>query len=169
MRFAATWPDPSKLQLAALPVQEGGAGGTVFWDTGAVLFKHGLNKQQAADYMKALTTDERIWQESVAGDVENGVNPVGQLPVLKSLWEEYTASPPEWLTANPWATSIWESLPNASAIHPTKLSTTQFNIAAPFYTKYLSGETADAKQALTDAQDAVMAEFEAQGGATPAS
>jgi ABC-type glycerol-3-phosphate transport system substrate-binding protein len=171
MRFAATWPDPTKLQLSALPVQEGGAGGTVFWDTGAVLFTHGLNKQQAADYMNALTTDSRIWEESVAGDLENGVTPVGQLPVLNSLWEEYAATPPDWLTANPWATSIWESLPNASAIHPSKLSITQFNVAAPFYKRYLSGETADARQALTEAQDAVMAEFAAQGGpsATPSS
>jgi ABC-type glycerol-3-phosphate transport system substrate-binding protein len=170
MRFAATWPDPSQLHLAALPVQEGGAGGTVFWDTGSVLFTHGKNKQQAADYLQALSSDDRIWEESVVGDPENAVPAAGQLPVLKSLWAEYEASPPEWLSANPWATSIWESLPNASAIFPSKLSITQFNVAAPFYSKYLSGETADARQALTEAQDAVMAEFELQGGgATPAS
>ncbi len=159
MRFAATWPDPSKLQMSALPVAEGGAGGTVFWDTGAALFTYGANKQQAANYMNALSTDQRIWQESVAGDEAAGVPAVGQLPVLKSTWDEYTASPPEWLTANPWATTVWESLPKASAIAPSKLSITQFNVAAPFYSKYLSGDTADAKQALTDAYDAVKAEF----------
>lgn len=162
MRFASTWPDPSKLMMSALPVQEGGAGGTVFWDTGSVLFTHGANKQPAADYLLALTSDPRIWEESVAGDIENGVTPVGQLPVLNSLWEEYATAPPEWLTANPWASSIWESLPSASSIVPTKLSITQFNVAAPFYIKYLSGETSDAKQAMTDAYDAVMAEFTAQ-------
>ena len=159
MRFAATWPDPSKLQMAALPVQEGGAGGTVFWDTGAALFKHGLNKQQAADYMTALTSDPRIWQESIDGDEANGVPPVGQIPVLNSLWEEYTANPPEWLTANPWATTVWNALPQASAIAPSKLAITQFNVAAPFYTAYLSGDEADAKTALTKAYDAVQAEF----------
>lgn len=162
LRFAATWPDPSVLGMSALPVQEGGAGGTVFWDTGAALFTHGANKQPAADYMMALATDDRIWEASLTGNPKEGVSPVGQLPVLNSVWEEYEANPPEWLTANPWASSFWESLPNASAIHPTKLSITQFNIAAPFYTAYLSGETDDARQALSDAQDAVMAEFEAQ-------
>jgi ABC-type glycerol-3-phosphate transport system substrate-binding protein len=161
MRFAATWPDPSRLGMSALPVQEGGAGGTVFWDTGAVLFTHGLNKQAAADYLQALATDARVWEESIAGDPENGVTASGHLPVLESLWDEYSTNPPEWLEANPWATSIWESLPNASAIVPTELSVTQFNVAAPFYISYLSGETDDARQALTDAQDAVMAEFEA--------
>ncbi len=159
MRFAAPGPDPSKLMMAALPVQEGGAGGTVFWDTGAALFTHGLNKQAAADYMTALTSDPRIWEESIAGDEANGVPPVGQIPVLNSLWEEYTASPPEWLSANQWAFSVWEALPQASAIAPTKLSTTQFNVAAPFYTAYLSGEEADAKTALTKAYDAVQAEY----------
>ena len=159
MRFAATWPDPSKLQMSALPVQEGGAGGTVFWDTGAALFTYGANKQQAADYLAALTSDQRIWQESVAGDPANEVPAVGQLPVLNSIWEEYAAAPPEWLTANPWATSVWESLPSASAIAPSKLSITQFNVAAPFYTKYLAGDADDAKTALTEAYDAVQAEF----------
>jgi ABC-type glycerol-3-phosphate transport system substrate-binding protein len=159
MRFAATWPDPSKLQMAALPAQEGGAGGTVFWDTGAALFTHGLNKQAAADYMTALTTDQRIWQESIDGDEANGVPPVGQIPVLNSVWEEYTTNPPDWLAANPWATTVWNSLPQASAIAPSKLAITQFNVAAPFYSAYLSGDEADAKTALTKAYDAVQAEF----------
>jgi ABC-type glycerol-3-phosphate transport system substrate-binding protein len=159
MRFAATWPDPSKLQMAALPAQEGGSGGTVFWDTGAALFTHGLNKQAAADYMTALTTDQRIWQESIDGDEANGVPPVGQIPVLNSVWEEYTTNPPDWLAANPWATTVWNSLPQASAIAPSKLAITQFNVAAPFYSAYLSGDEADAKTALTKAYDAVQAEF----------
>jgi hypothetical protein len=159
MRYAATWPDPSKLQMAALPVQEGGAGGTVFWDTGAALFTHGANKQAAADYMTALTTDPFIWQESIDGDEANGVPAVGQLPLYNSVWEEYKASPPEWLSANPWAFTVWEALPQASAIAPSKLAITQFNVAAPFYSAYLSGDESDAKTALTKAYDAVQAEF----------
>lgn len=156
---AATWPDPTALGLGALPKVEGGAGGTVFWDTGAVLFTNGLNKEQAANYMQTLSTDERIWQESVAGNADEGVPPVGQLPVLNSLWAGYETTPPDWLTANPWANEIWASLPNASAIVPTELSITQFNVAAPFYSAYLAGEKDDAKAALTEAWDAVNAEL----------
>ena len=63
LRYASQWPDPSKLMLARLPAPEGGVGGTVFWDTGAVLFKYGKNKQQAVEFFTALSTDERFWQE----------------------------------------------------------------------------------------------------------
>lgn len=160
LRFAGTWPDPSVLGMGPLPAPEGGAGGTVFWDTGAVLFTHGLNKQAAADYMLALSTDMRIWEGSLVGNPDEGVTPVGQLPVTQMVWDELEANPPEWLTASPWATELWESLPNASAPVPTRLSVTQFNVAAPFYTAYLAGETDSAQQALDEAQDAVMAEFE---------
>lgn len=160
LRFAATWTDPSALHMDALPAPEGGDGGTVFWDTGAVLFKHGLNKEQAANYMLALSTDMRIWEESIAGNPDDDITPVGQLPVTDMVWEELESTPPEWLTENPFATAIWESLPQASAIAPSPLSITQFNVAAPFYTAYLSGETDDAAQAMRDAQDAVMAELE---------
>src|SRR5438045_9763430 len=52
IRFANTWPDPSKLRMAGLPKTPGGAGATVFWDTGAALFKYGQNKTQAADYLR---------------------------------------------------------------------------------------------------------------------
>ena len=63
--------------ISRLPAPEGGAGGTVFWDTGAVLFKYGKNKQQAVDFFTALSTDERIWQNSVVGDPDAG-NPAGR-------------------------------------------------------------------------------------------
>src|SRR3712207_916896 len=66
-RFAGTWPDPSKLRLAGMPKPEGGAGGTVFWNTGAALFTYGKNKEQAAAYLRALTYDERVWELSMAG------------------------------------------------------------------------------------------------------
>lgn len=161
MRFAATWPDPSQLVLGPLPAPEGGAGGTVFWDTGAALFTHGLNKEAAADYMMTLSTDMRVWAGSISGNLDEGVAPVGQLPVTQMVWDELEADPPIWLTANPWATELWEGLPQASAIHPTILSITQFNVAAPFYTAYLSGETDSAQQAMDEAQDVVMAAFEA--------
>src|SRR5690606_12871432 len=92
-------------------------------------------------------------------NMDEGVPPVGQLPVLNSLWAGYETAPPDWLTANPWANEIWASLPNASAIVPTELSITQFNVAAPFFVAYLAGEKDDAKAALTEAWDAVNAEL----------
>ena len=157
LRFAGTWPDPSKLRLAALPKAEGGAGGTVFWTTGAVLMKYGKTKQEAADYMQALTTDQRIWEHSVTGAPPEETA-VGQLPVYDSIWAEYKANRPPWLTD--WALSIYDGLGAAKAIQPTRLSIAQFNVAAPEYVKYLKGEEADAKAALQKAQDAAMAEYQ---------
>ena len=55
-RFAGTWPDPKVLPIAGLPKARSG-GGTVFWNTGAALFKYGENKKKAADYMRFLTYD----------------------------------------------------------------------------------------------------------------
>ena len=67
LRFAATWPDPSQLQLGPLPKMAGGEGATVFWTTGACLFKYGQNKDKAAEYMKSLTYNEGIWKDSISG------------------------------------------------------------------------------------------------------
>ena len=52
LRMAANWPDPTKLQMAGLPKFSNGEGGTIFWTTGACLFKHGQNKEKAAEYVK---------------------------------------------------------------------------------------------------------------------
>ena len=80
-RFAGTWPDPSKvLHIAGLPKARSG-GGTVFWNTGAALFKYGENKQQAADYMEFLTDDIRIWQHALGKDVRGAS---GQLSPYQS-------------------------------------------------------------------------------------
>jgi len=164
LRMAATWPDPSQVRLAALPVQEGGAGGTVFWDTGAVLFKYGQNKQKAAEFMVTLSKDDRIWQESIAGNTDTGIPAVGQLPILQSKWAEWQANEPDWLAANQWAISIKDGLAKASAIHPSILAATQFTVARPEWLKYLSGDVADAKTALQGAQDAVAAEYKKTTG-----
>jgi hypothetical protein len=156
LRFAGTWPDPSKVRIAALPVQVGGAGGTVFWDTGAVLFKYGKNKEQAVNYMKALTYDQRIWEHTVTGKPPEETA-VGQLPVYNSIWAEYKANRPAWMTD--WAFAIWDGLGAAKAIAPTPLIRLQFDLGAQEYTKYLRGEEADAKTALTKAMDLVAAEM----------
>lgn len=157
LRFAGTWPDPSKLRLGALPKTADGAGGTVFWTTGSVLMTYGNDKQQASDYLTTLTTDQRIWEHSVTGDKSKNETAVGQLPVYQSMWAEYEAQKPAWLAD--WAFAIKDGLGAASAIAPTKMSISQFTTATPFYVAYLKGEEADAKTALTKAMDAVMAEY----------
>ncbi len=165
LRFAGTWPDPSQLRLAALPKAEGGAGGTVFWDTGAVLLRHGKNKAQAAQYMEKLTKDQRVWEHSVTGAPPEETA-VGQLPVYQSIWNEYRANRPAWMTD--WAFAIYDGLANARAIAPTRLSVSQFNLAAPHYVRYLKGETDDARAALQACQDAVAAEMQKTQGAPTA-
>ncbi len=167
LRYASQWPDPSKLRLSRLPAPEGGAGGTVFWDTGAVLFKYGKNKEQAADFFAALSTDERFWQESVVGDPEEEILPLGQLPVLASVWTTWEDNPPEWITANPWTWEIYESLGAASAIAPSILGIKQFDTARPEWHKYLTGEVTDAKTAATNAMNAVRAAFKRETGQDP--
>jgi hypothetical protein len=167
LRMAAAWPDPSTLRLGTLPVQEGGVGGTVFWDTGIVLFTYGQNKEKAVEFVQALSNDEAIWQNSILGNPDEGTIPVGQLPIEQSIWEEWTANPPDWLEGQDWTFEIVDSLPQAKAIAPSILAVTQFDVARPEWIKYLSGDEADAKTALTKAWDAVAAEFEKQTGNAP--
>jgi multiple sugar transport system substrate-binding protein len=157
LRFASTWPDPSQIRFGALPKTEDGAGGTVFWTTGSVLLKYGENKEEAGQYLNGLIRDQRIWENSVKGNLPE--NPaVGQLPVLQSLWAEYEEQKPDWLAD--WAFAIKNSLPSAQAIKPTILSIQQFDLAAPFYLAYLRGEESDAKTALDKAMDAVRTAYD---------
>ena len=52
-------------RFGKLPAPEGGAGGTVFWTTGAVLLKYGENKEEAGQYMNGLIRDQRIWENKI--------------------------------------------------------------------------------------------------------
>jgi len=180
IRFSSNWTDPKQVRLAPLPVQTGGAGGTVFWNTGSVLFKYGKNKPQAAEYVKAQGYDQRIWQESIAGYPDLNSPPVGQLPPYKSLYAGWAANPPQWIKDNPWVNVIFDSLSKAKAIEPTVLSAAQFTVARPEWVKYLTGEVKTAKEALQNAANATYAEWKKEtkkdaqmpvhgGSATPAS
>ena len=164
-QFSANWPDPSLIGLGPLPKTAEGVGGTVFWDTGAVLFTYGANKAKAVEYLQALGSDEQMWRDSITGNQDEGTIPVGQLPILKSVWDAWAASPPDFVAANPWARSVFDSLPNASAIAPCTLGVLQFDTARAEWIKYLSGEESDAKTALQKAQDAARAVYDQQ--ATP--
>ena len=67
LRMATNWDDPKLLHLGPLPKFANGEGSTVFWTTGCALFKHGKNKEKAAEYIRALTYDPQIWKDSIAG------------------------------------------------------------------------------------------------------
>ena len=164
VRNAAQWPDPSQLTLGTLPKPEGGEGATVFWDTGAVLFKNGFNKEAQAEFFMAVSRDDRIWENTIVGSEELGTTPVGQMPVMQSVYAAWEENTPEFVTANPWVFAVRDSLASSRAIAPSILSITQFDVARPEWHKYLSGEVADAKTALTAAMDATRAEFEKQTG-----
>ena len=105
LRFAQYWDEPTDLKMAGLPKFAGGEGSTVFWTTGCALFKHGKNKEQVAEYIRALTYDRQIWQDSIAGT--ETAHP-GQLPPYKSIYTEWEADRPEWDAglrgAGAWAT-----------------------------------------------------------------
>jgi multiple sugar transport system substrate-binding protein len=154
-----TWADPVQLRMASLPTTAANGGGSVFWDTGAVLFTHGQHKAEAAAYLHALTSDQRVWQHSLAGDPGVKGSAVGQMPASTSIWAEYAANPPAWLADAPWATAMWDAMDHATSVQPTKIGFDQFVIALPFYTAYLTGDETDAKTALQKAEDAIAAEM----------
>jgi ABC-type glycerol-3-phosphate transport system substrate-binding protein len=159
LRYARKWPDPSALRLAALP--SGGKGATVFWTTGACLFKYGKNKEKAAEYMKALTYNMAIWKDSISG-IPSGQQP-GQLPPFQSIWDQMKKENPDWLQANPWAFLVLDQLKVAKAIPNHKYGLQQFIIGQPYWEKYLKGEESDPKKAMQEAKDAVVAEMKKVG------
>ena len=107
LRLAEKWKDPTQFRMGALPKAKGGEGGTVFWDTGAALFKYGKNKEKAAEYLKALTYEPQIWKDSIAGSASG--HP-GQLPPYKSIYADWKKAPPDWLTAQTWVPLVRAAL-----------------------------------------------------------
>jgi multiple sugar transport system substrate-binding protein len=158
LRFAATWPDPSQLQLGPLPKPQGGEGATVFWTTGACLFKYGQNKDQAAAYMKSLTYNPGIWKDSIAG---TPTSHPGQIPSYQSFYTAWAASTPDWM--QDWVPLVLDQLKVAKAIPNQKFGLTQFNIGQPFWEKYLTGEESNPKVAMQAAFDAVQAQAKQSG------
>jgi ABC-type glycerol-3-phosphate transport system substrate-binding protein len=153
LRFAATWPDPNQLQLGPLPKPPGGEGATVFWTTGACLFKYGQNKDQAAEYMKALTYDPGIWRDSIGGTPT--AHP-GQLPPYQSVYAGWDTARPDWM--QDWVPLVFSQLQVARAIPTQKFGLTQFSIGQPYWERYLTGEELDPRVAMQAASDAVQAQ-----------
>src|SRR5947209_8708233 len=148
LRFASTWADPSQLQLGPLPKPQGGEGATVFWTTGACLFKYGQNKDQAAAYMQSLTYNQGIWKDSIAG---SPTSHPGQLPSAQSIYANWAGTTPDWMQS--WVPLVFDQLKVARAIPNQKFGLTQFNIGQPYWEKYLKGEESDPKVAMQAAFD----------------
>jgi multiple sugar transport system substrate-binding protein len=155
LRMAGTWTDKNSLRLGALPKAKGGEGSTVFWTTGCCLFKWGQNKQKAAEYLKALTYNDRIWQDSIAGSASG--HP-GQLPPFKSIYAKWQPNPPDWLKAQTWVPLVRGQLDVAKAIPNHAFGLQQFIIGQPLWEAYLKGDEKDPKKAMQAAKDAVAAE-----------
>jgi multiple sugar transport system substrate-binding protein len=162
LRMSGRWPDPSQLRLAALSKTPDGVGGTVFWTVGATLLKYGQNKEQAVNYVKTLTYDDQLWQNSFVGG--DGEPPVGQMPPYSSIWEGYETEPPSWMPDWPFLVLDQLASGKARSIRPHKFGIQQFfPIGDPYWHKYLSGEISDALTALQQAKDAVEAEMKKSG------
>ena len=160
LRMATNWADPSALRISGLPKPEGGTGATVFWTTGACLFKYGQNKEKAAEYLSALTHDPQIWKDSIAGSASGQP---GHLPSFKSIYAAWEADTPDWLAAEPWVPTVRGQLDVAKAIPNHAFGLQQFVIGKPLWEKYLTGEVDDPKAALQEAKDAVVAEIQKVG------
>jgi ABC-type glycerol-3-phosphate transport system substrate-binding protein len=156
LRFATTWSDPTAIRLGALPKAKGGAGATVFWTTGACLFKYGQNKDKAAAYMKALTYSPRIWKDSIGG---SAAGHPGQLPPFKSLYAQWDKDKPDWYTSQTWVPLVRAQLDVAKAIPNHAYGLQQFVIGQPLWEKYLTGDETNPKVALQAAKDAVVADI----------
>jgi len=156
LRFAANWPDPKALKMAGLPKPSGGEGATVFWTTGACLFKYGQNKEKAAEYMKALTYNDQIWKDSISGSASGQP---GQLPSFQSIYAKWDQEKPDWLQAQPWVSLLLDQLKVAKAIPNHAFGLQQFIIGQPIWEKYLKGEESDPKKVMQEAKDAVVAEI----------
>lgn len=160
LRMAGTWSDPAALRLGALPKAKGGAGSTVFWTTGACLFKWGQNKEKAAEYMRSLTFNDQIWKDSISGSASG--HP-GQLPPFLSVNEKLQKDNPDWLQKEAWVPLVFEQLKVAKAIPNHAFGLQQFILAQPIWEKYLKGESTDAKAVMQEAKDAVAAEVKKAG------
>jgi ABC-type glycerol-3-phosphate transport system substrate-binding protein len=158
LRMAQNWDDPKLLHMGPLPKFANGEGSTVFWTTGVALFKHGKNKEKAAEYIRALTYDPQIWQDSIAG-TESG-HP-GQLPPYKSIYAEWDANKPEWMPE--FVALVRAQLDKAKAIPNHVFGLQQFVIGKPVWETYLKGEEADPKVAMQKVMDAVQAEMKRGG------
>jgi ABC-type glycerol-3-phosphate transport system substrate-binding protein len=116
----------SKLGLSRLPKPAaGGAGGTVFWNTGAAVLKYGQHKQDAGAFFEWLVYNSDFWRSSVSN---------AQLPCTTSA---YTT------VLKPWAPSyvpgVLAQLAFSKAIPNDLYNLAQFTALSEAYTPFLKG------------------------------
>lgn len=119
------------------------------------MFKHGRNKEKAAEYIKELTYDRQIWQDSISG---TDTGHPGQLPPYSSIYAEWDANPPDWML--PFVALVRGQLDQAKAIENHLFGLSQFQIGKPHWEKFLTGEESDPKVAMQNVVDAVKAEMD---------
>ena len=153
--MAQYWDDPSEVGLAALPKFSGGEGSTVFWSTGCALLKHGQNKEEAAQYIRALTYDPQIWRDSIVG-TETG-RP-GELPPYQSIHAGWQANRPDWMPD--FVGLARDQMDRARAIQTHLFGLQQFFIGQPIWETYLKGEESNPRVALQKVAAAVQAEVQ---------
>jgi ABC-type glycerol-3-phosphate transport system substrate-binding protein len=154
LRMAQSWEDPNALHLGPLPKFVNGEGSTVFWTTGCALFKHGKNKEKAAEYIRALTYDRQIWKDSIVG---TPTSHPGQLPPYASIYAEWAAQKPDWMP--PFVALVRGQLDRARAITNHLFGLQQFVIGRPLWQAYLKGTESDPKVAMQNVVEAVRAEM----------
>jgi ABC-type glycerol-3-phosphate transport system substrate-binding protein len=131
----------AKLGLSRLPKPaSGGAGGTVFWNTGAALLKYGQHKQEAGLFFEWLSSNSDWWHSSVSN---------AQLPCITSAYNT---------VLKPWApgyvSGVLGQLAFSKAIPNDLYNLAQFTALSDAYTPFLKGTTS-MDDALSTAQSKI--------------
>lgn len=94
------------LGLGRLPKPAaGGAGGSLFWDTGSGLFKYGSNKHAVANWLTFLLNDERFWTKEVVSS--------GQIPPFNSVYPKIKGKVPDWIYPAHEQLAFSKAIPNS--------------------------------------------------------
>jgi multiple sugar transport system substrate-binding protein len=138
--------------LAKLPKPAaGGAGGSVFWDTGAGLFTYGKNKQSVANWLTFLLGDTRFWTKEVVSS--------GQIPPFKSMYPKIKGKVPGWIYPAYSQLAASKAIPNS--IYGFSLGLNGV-LVTPFL-NFLKGQTT-AEEALSKANSDFQTQLQTQGG-----
>jgi ABC-type glycerol-3-phosphate transport system substrate-binding protein len=139
----------SKLGLSRLPKPAaGGAGGTVFWNTGCGLLKYGQHKQEAAAFMEWLSYNQTFWKSSVSN---------AQIPCVTSA---YSTTLKPW--APSWVQEVLGQLKYSKAIPNDLYNLAQFTALAEGYVPYIKGQVS-LDSALATAQAKVKKAIQTGG------